>query len=178
MDYYQEVVDQVADLYAVVPLRNFRNTPGVRFDVGPEELVSRISSVDRVIHEQAAVSPGPVGDGARPWYMHPHQDDNLMVLCGKRYVDLYTPGHGRIESFEVTPESITQGEKVVYRGGAMLVWPRNVFHRIISGENGSASLNFAVHYKDFSIRTNFNIYQVDTRTGHFQVLRYGHEDQK
>lgn len=178
MDYYTDAVKTVNDLYAVVPLTNFRNTPGVMFDFVPERLIPRISSIDRVIHANEAISPGPVGDVVRPWYMHPHQDDNLIVLYGKRHVELYTPVHGRVESFVVTPEVIEREGRVLYRGGAMLVWPRNVFHRIQSGEEGSASMNFAVHYEGFSIQTNFNIYGLDVDSGKFEVVRHGHEDQK
>ncbi|MEJ2587374.1 MAG: hypothetical protein P8165_07280 [Deltaproteobacteria bacterium] len=178
MEYYTDVVTKVDGLYAVIPLTNFRNTPGVMFDFVPEGLVSRISSIDRVIHANKAISPGPVGGVDRPWYMHPHQDDNLVVMHGKRHVELYTPGHGRIEAFVVTPQTIEREGAVLYQGGAMLVWPRNVFHRIQSGEEGSASMNFAVHYEGFSIRTNFNIYGLDVDTGKFEVVRYGHEDQK
>jgi hypothetical protein len=59
----------------------------------------------------------------------------------------------------------------------MLVWSQGVFHRIQSGEKGSASLNFAVRGKEFDIKTNFNIYDLDTNTGEYKVLREGHLDQ-
>lgn len=178
MEYYTDVVAKMDNLYAVVALKNFRNTPGVMFDLVPRGLIGRISSIDRVIHANEAVSPGPVGDVDRPWYMHPNQDDNLIVMYGKRHVDLYARKHGRIESFVVSPEVIEHDGKVLYQGEAMLVWPRNVFHRIQSGQGGSASMNFAVHYEGFSIQTNFNIYGLDAETGKFEVVRYGHEDQK
>ena len=59
----------------------------------------------------------------------------------------------------------------------MLVWPTRVFHRITSGEQGSISLNFAVRNPSFDIDTNFNIYDLDTATGRFKVLRLGRADQ-
>ena len=34
-----------------------------------------------------SISPGPTDNLKRPWYMHPGQDDNLLVL-GTRYVDI------------------------------------------------------------------------------------------
>jgi len=60
----------------------------------------------------------------------------------------------------------------------MLVWPCGVFHRIVScPEQGSASVNFAVRYEGFNIRTNFNIYDLDTESGKYKVIREGHLDQ-
>ncbi len=165
-------------LYRVVELKGLRRTPGVAFDVVPPGVLPRIDAIDRVLHDFGAVSPGPVGDVARPWYMHAFQDDHLLVLHGVRYVDLYTPAHGRVESFTVAPNRMEHnGERVTDRP-AMLVWPRGVFHRIRSDdETGSASVNFAVHHEGFDIRTNFSAYDVDTRTGAHRVIREGHLDQ-
>ena len=53
----------------------------------------------------------------------------------------------------------------------------NVFHRIKSGPEGSKSLNFAVRYEGFDIRTNFNIYDLDVDSGEYSVAREGHKDQ-
>jgi len=171
------VIEEVPGLYRVIRLKAFRHTPGVEFDLYPEPLIESIHSIDRVIHEKEAISPGPVGDVERPWYMHPNQADNLLVLHGTRFVDIYTPAHGRIEHFEVTPEKVYHNGDLIAEGGAVLVWPRGVFHRIRSGDAGSASVNFAQHYKGFDLRTNFSIYKVDTQTGQFEVIREGHLDQ-
>lgn len=171
------IIDEVPGLYRMIALTPMRKTAKVTFDCAPMKFLPRIDAIDRVIHEGNAISPGQVGDIARPWYMHPSQDDNLMVLTGNRHVELYSQTHGRIENFIVTPQSISKNGQVIYEGGAMLVWPRRVFHRIRSGEKGSASLNFAVHYEGFDIRTNFNIYSLDPATGEFVVLREGHLDQ-
>jgi hypothetical protein len=171
------IVAEIPDFYKVVALQPFRKTEGVSFDILPKELVPKIDAVDRVIHTKKAVSPGPVGDVMEPWYMHPHQDDNLMVLQGVRHVEIYTRAHGRIESFVVTPQYIEHGGKLLYQGPALLVWPRGVFHRIKSGEKGSASINLATHYAGIDMRTNFNIYALDTATGKFRVIREGYLDQ-
>ena len=109
--------------------------------------------------------------------MHPHQDDNLMVLQGVRYVDIFIRAHGRIESFVITPERLEHDGRVLYDGPALLVWPRAVFHRIKSGEEGSASINLATHYEGIDMRTNFSIYDLDPETGKFKVIREGHLDQ-
>ncbi len=171
------IISEVPGLYKAIALQPFRRTEGVSFDILPNELVPRVDAIDRVIHEKGAVSPGPVGGVERPWYMHPHQADNLMVLQGVRYVELYTAVHGKIESFIITPEILEHDGKVLYEGPALLVWPRAVFHRIKSGENGSASINLATHYEGIDMRTNFNIYDLDMETGKVSLIREGHLDQ-
>lgn len=171
------IIAEVPGFYKALALQPFRRTTGVSFDILPKSLVPKIDAVDRVIHMKRAVSPGPVGDIAEPWYMHPYQDDNLMVLQGVRHVEIYTKTHGRIESFTVTPEKLEHNGKLLYDGPALLVWPRRVFHRIKSGDEGSASINLATHYEGIDMRTNFNIYSLDTETGEAGVIREGHLDQ-
>ncbi|MBI9104013.1 MAG: hypothetical protein JEY99_16470 [Spirochaetales bacterium] len=163
--------------YKILPMNAFRKTPGVEFHVMTKESIPRIDGVDRVIHKSAAISPGPVGSVARPWYMHPHQDDNLLVLSGERVVDIYKPSIGKIFTFRVTPDEIWLDDACIYSEPAILVWPRGVFHRIISGSNGSASLNLATRYEGFDIRTNFSIYTLDTDTGSYSEIRKGDLDQ-
>ena len=171
-----KVFREVDGFYRIIPLQPLRRTPGVLFDNVPLEFLPRIDAIDRVLHQGGAVSPGPVGAVERPWYMHPHQDDNLVVLFGRREVDIYRQEHGRV-SFTVTPEQILQNGKVLFDGPAMLVWPRYVFHRIVSGPEGSASLNFAGHYPGLDMRTNFSIYSLDEESGRFEVIREGFRDQ-
>lgn len=171
------IVLEVPGFYRIIKLKLFRKTTGVSFDILPKGLVPKIDAIDRVLHQGGAVSPGPVGDVARPWYMHPHQDDNLMVLAGTRLVDIYTKEQARVESFAVTPDRIEKDGKILYEGGAMLVWPRGVFHRIRSLEHGSASINLATHYNGWDVRNNFSIYDLDTKTGAFKVIREGFKDQ-
>jgi hypothetical protein len=172
------VYEEIEGLYRIIPLLPLRQTPGVRFDEVPIGLVPKIDAIDRVIHNGGATSPGPIKDVKRPWYMHPWQDDNLIVLHGKRHVDVYTRKHGQMESFTVTPEQVLKNDEITYDGAAMLVWPSGVFHRIRSDETiGSASLNLAVHKPGFDIRTNFNIYDLNTKTGEFTIIREGHLDQ-
>jgi hypothetical protein len=170
------ILAEVPDFYKIIALKQLRRTPGVSFDNVPMQFLPKIGAIDRVIHAQSAVSPGPVGEVQRPWYMHYSQDDNLVVLYGTRHVDIYIQAHGML-SFTVTPDQILQDGKVLHDGPAMLVWPRFVFHRIVSGPEGSASLNFAVHYDDLDMRTNFNIYDLDTETGEYSVIREGFRDQ-
>jgi len=168
---------EVEGFYRIIPLSKLRRTPGVFFDNVPMKCLPRIDAVDRVIHEKSAVSPGPVAGVARPWYMHPQQDDNLIVLHGTRQVDIYIQEHG-LASFTVTPNRIVQEDRVLLDEPAMLVWPRYVFHRIVSGPEGSASLNFAVHYPGMDMRSNFNIYDLDLASSAFRVIREGFRDQQ
>lgn len=172
-DIYQEE----PGLYRIIPLKVLRRTEGVTFDNVPVEAIPKIDAIDRVIHKSNAVSPGPVGEVSRPWYMHPHQADNLVVLHGTRLVDLYTREHGRIENFEVSADRINMNGELVYDGPAMLVWPIRVFHRVESLAEGSSAINFAVHYEGIDMRTNFNIYDLDLKTGDFHVIREGFKDQ-
>ncbi|GAB4284010.1 MAG: hypothetical protein Kow0029_30390 [Candidatus Rifleibacteriota bacterium] len=172
------VPQEIKKLYKIIPLRELRRTPGVNFDYLSSKELPKIDGIDRVIHTVGAVSPGPVGEVERPWYMHPHQADNLMVLHGKRFVDIYTKEHGKLVSVVVTPDRIEIDGELAYDGPAMLVWPTNVFHRIRScPELGSASVNFAVRGEGFNIRTNFNIYDLNLETGEYKVIREGHLDQ-
>lgn len=171
------IIDEVPGLYRIIALPILRKTPKVTFDCVPMALLPRIDAIDRVIHEGNAVSPGSVGDVERPWYMHPCQDDNLIVLTGTRQVEIYSQAHGQIEAFTVSPHEIRKNGEVIFQGGAMLVWPCRVFHRIRSAETGSASLNFAVHHPGFDLRTNFNIYDLDPLSGKSWVIREGHLDQ-
>ena len=172
-----EIIKTVEGLFSIVRLKPLRETPGVTFDLIPGEINKQAGSVDRVIHHASAISPGPVGDVERPWYMHPQQADNLAVFHGTRHVELYTPAHGKIETFIVTPESILQNGTTASAEPAMLIWPTHVFHRVRSYKEGSASVNFAIHHDGFDIKTNFNIYDVNTGTGEYSVLREGHLDQ-
>ncbi len=166
------------ELFSVAPLKSFRHTQGVSFDILPMEFLPAFASVDRVLHQSGAVSPGPVGEVARPWYMHPYQEDHLLVMHGRRTVELYTRQHGRIETLEVSAERVLLNGKVFFDGAGFVIWRTGVFHRIKSDEVlGSASLNFAVRHPGFDIMTNFNIYDLDPATGKFQTLRKGHLDQ-
>ena len=172
------ILEQVEGVYRVLQLSRLRQTPGVSFDVLPPQLVPRVDAIDRVIHDAGALSPGSVGDAERPWYMHPHQDDHLMVLAGKRYVDLYSPVLGRVISFDVAPNRVMREGDMICESASLLVWDRGVFHRIRSdSETGSRSVNLATHHPGFDINTNFNIYDLDPATGEFHILREGSDDQ-
>ena len=94
-----------------------------------------------------------------------------------RNVELYMPEHGKIEKFVITPDYIEHNGEVILEGGGLIAWSTNVFHRITSGKEGSASINLATHLEGFNIKTNFNIYDFDIETGKYELLREGYRDQ-
>lgn len=172
-----EAVKEIKGLFKIVDLVKLRRTEGVMFDLVPDELFTDLGGVDRVIHASNAISPGAVEGVERPWYMHTAQSDNLVVLHGERHIDLYNVEHGKIEQFVVTNDKIWHNGELICDYPAVLTWPPYVFHRIESKELGSASINFAQRNSDFDIKDNFNIYDLNTETGEYSVIREGFKDQ-
>lgn len=168
-------------MYRLIPLRMLRSTPRVSFhEIVPSDIPS-IHGIDRVFHEPYAISPGPVDDGARPirrpWYMHPAQDDNLLVLSGERFVDVFCPKRLSLASFIVTPDKVYKNGKLYHDAPAMVVWPAGIFHRIVTGQHGSISINLSTRRPGFDLDDNFNIYDLETSTGKSAILRDGKDDQ-
>ena len=168
-------------LYRLIPLRNLRRTKGVKFDEMVPSDIPKIHGIDRVIHGPNSISPGPVEDSVppikRPWYMHSGQDDNLLVLRGTRYIDIFDPKTLTKASFIVTPDKVYKNDKLYFDGAAMIVWPAGIFHRIISGLEGSISVNLSTRTNKFNINDNFNIYNLCTTTGKYELIKDGYEDQ-
>jgi hypothetical protein len=168
--------DFIKGLCFILPLVEIRNTPSVQFHNFPEIVVG-LSAVDRVEHKPGAQSPSIAGDEcARPWYMHPNQEDNLIVFEGRRVVDLYNKEHSKVETFEVFKDKLLHDGEVIHEGPHIFGWPTDVFHRVMSPD-GSLSMNFARHFDGFDIESNFNIYDLNEETGEFKTLRSGHLDQ-
>ena len=69
-------------MFELIPYEKFRDTPAVRFfDITVAESNAR----DLVIHSGPAVSPpDEENTGAWQFYLHPHQEDNLLALHGGR----------------------------------------------------------------------------------------------
>ena len=110
----------MSNLYRLIPLRILRRTYGVSFDEIVPSDIPRIHGIDRVIHLANSISPGPIEDVKRPWYMHTNQDDNLLVLQGTRYIDIYNPKDKQGASFIITPDKVYKNEKNVFRTSARL----------------------------------------------------------
>ena len=168
-------------MYRIIPLRILRRTRGVMFDEMVPSDIPKISGIDRVIHGPNSISPGPIEDSPipvkRPWYMHPGQDDNLLVLQGSRYIDIFDIKTNTKASFIVTPEKVYKNDKLYYDGPAMIVWPAGIFHRIISGDEGSISINMSTRNNNFNLNDNFNIYDLNVYSGEYRVIKDGSEDQ-
>jgi hypothetical protein len=172
------IIEEVEGLYQVIRLKVLRKTEGVDFDIVPILGLKTIAAVDRVIHRSGALSPGSTAGVARPWYMHPHQEDHLLVLHGARTVELWSARHPSVVRFRVTAEGVRREGGAAAEGPAMLAWPTSVFHRIESdAAAGSASLNFASRHPGYDVRTNFSVYDLDPSTGSHRVIREGHLDQ-
>ena len=121
MEAIGDVTHEVPGLYQVVRLVPLRRTAKVAFDLLPLDALSRMDAIDRVMHAAGAFSPGSVGEVERPWYMHTHQDDHLIVLHGTRDVEVYTPAHGRIERFVAESDRIEMNGELLCDGPALLV---------------------------------------------------------
>ncbi|MCG8571472.1 MAG: hypothetical protein MJB14_15160, partial [Spirochaetes bacterium] len=171
------LVKEVKGFYQILALKAFRRTPGVAFEMITKRNIFKIDAIDRVIHVSDAISPGKVSNVEYPWYMHPHQEDHLLVLQGERNVELFSPETKEIHRFRCTPDEIYLNDELVFQGGNLLCWSCGIFHHVKSGVNGSASINLATHYPGFHIDTNFHIYNLDLNTGEYQVIREGIKDQ-
>jgi hypothetical protein len=172
------IIEEVEGLYQIIRLKVLRKTEGVDFDIVPILKLKTIAAVDRVLHRGGALSPGSVAGVARPWYMHPHQEDHLLVLHGSRTVELWSAARPSVVRFEVTAEGVRREGGTATEGPAMLAWPTGVFHRIASDPVlGSASLNFAARRPGYDVLTNFDIYDLDPATGSRRVIREGRLDQ-
>ena len=68
-------------MFELISYEKFRNTPGVKFfDI----TIGQSNARDLVIHDGPAVSPNNTEEGAWQFYLHPHQEDNLLALSGGR----------------------------------------------------------------------------------------------
>ena len=69
-------------MFELIPYTRFRDTPSVRFfDVTIPDSNAR----DLVVHRGPAVSPPDAEEsGAWQFYLHPHQEDNLLAASGGR----------------------------------------------------------------------------------------------
>jgi hypothetical protein len=160
----------------IIPLSKLRETPKAKFYFVPNFVEEGISTVQRVSHEPGAMSPSIEGEDSQPWYMHPHQEDNMMVMAGERIIDLYTKEHG-VQTFEATPDKLTHNGKLLIEEAYVFGWYTEVFHRPNS-PNGSEAIFMTHHTEGFDFNMEFNIYSLDLETGDYSVARAGHLDQE
>lgn len=173
---HDEVLHSVEGFFKITALKSYRKTAGVIFDSIPIRHTPCLETIDRVVHDLGAFSPGTVAEVERPWYLHEKQEDNLIVLAGFRDIDLYRDGN--LLQFRLTPQRLEIKGREYFDRPVMLSWSTRVFHRIqSSADKGSASINIPVRLPGFDLRTNFNIYDLDLKTGQAKVIRDGFLDQ-
>jgi hypothetical protein len=164
-------------MYRILPLRILQRTNGVQLDEVVPSDIPKMNGIDRMIHGPNSLSPGSIKNCKRPWYMHKYQDDHLLVVQGTRYVDIYCP-ETRVKSmFIITPNKIYKNHKLYVDSPAIIVWPAGIFHRMISGKEGSISINFATRKPEYDIRDSLNMYHLDTTTGEYFLLKRDSIDQ-
>ena len=134
-----------AQMFELIPYEKFRDTPAVRFfDI----TVADSNARDLVIHSGPAVSPpDEVNTGAWQFYLHPHQEDNLLALTGGRVFYLVNFGWSY-------PYHIVRLDT----GGDILRIPPGTFHRSISDEAGSVVLNQAIRKPGTCVTREFRVY--------------------
>ena len=132
-------------MFELISYEKFRDTPAVRFfDITVAESNAR----DLVIHSGPAISPpDEEKTGAWQFYLHPHQEDNLLALGGGRTFYLVNLGWNY-------PYHIVRLET----GGDILRIPPGTFHRSVSDPDGSVVLNQAVRDPGASVVREFRVY--------------------
>lgn len=167
---------KVEGLFHIIPFTLLRKTNKVDFHSIP--MMDKITGIERVMHEEGALSPGSVAEVEKPWYMHPSQEDNLITLFGARIVELYHPDFEGIHTFEISADSIKYNGEIICDTPAILGWPTGVFHRNSSPyAGGSVSMNLGIQFSTFDVKHEFNIYDIDLKTGKHRVVREGFLDQ-
>jgi hypothetical protein len=131
-------------MYELISYQKFRDTPNVRFfDI----TIAKSNARDLVFHEGAAVSPNSDPQGNWQFYLHPHQEDNLLALSGGRTFYLVN------FSWDV-PFHIVRLEA----NGDILRLPPGTFHRSESDPAGSLVLNQGVRDEQASHESEFRVY--------------------
>jgi hypothetical protein len=131
-------------MFELIPYKKFRDTPSVRFfDI----TINTSNARDLVVHQGPAVSPNDANDGFWQFYLHPHQEDNLLALAGGRTFYLVN-FNWQIPYHMVRLDS--QGD--------ILRIPPGTFHRSVSDLHGSTVLNQAVRAVTTTIEREFRVY--------------------
>ncbi len=131
-------------MYQLIPYHRFRDTPQVSFfDI----TIGASNARDLVFHEGAATSPNNSDHGNWQFYLHPHQEDNLMALSGGRTFYLVN------FAWDVPFHVVRLDAK-----GDILRIPPGTFHRSVSDPDGSVVLNQAVRATQTTIEKEFRVY--------------------
>lgn len=131
-------------MFQLVAYKKFRDTPNVRFfDITIAESNAR----DLVFHDGPAVSPNNDAQNDWQFYLHPHQEDNLLALTGGRTFYLVNLSWAQ-------PYHIVRLEA----NGDILQLPPGTFHRSVSDPAGSLVLNQGVRDVQATVEREFRVY--------------------
>jgi hypothetical protein len=131
-------------MFELLSYKKFRDTPSVRFfDI----TIAASNARDLVVHQGPAVSPPDSDAGYWQFYLHPHQEDNLLAISGGRtfYLVNFTWNY---------PYHIVRLES----DREILRIPRGTFHRSVSDTHGSVVMNQAVRDPQATITKEFRVY--------------------
>lgn len=131
-------------MFELVSYQQFRNTPGVQFF---NITVDQSNARDLVRHDGPATSPNNSSTGHWQFYLHPHQEDNLLALAGGRTFYL-------VNFLWEHPFHIVRLEA----DGDILRIPPGTFHRSVSDPDGSVVLNQAVRDAHAAVEREFRVY--------------------
>lgn len=131
-------------MFQLLDFQKFRDTPSVQFfDI----TVPASNARDLVNHEGPAISPNNDKNNAWQFYLHPHQEDNLLALSGGRTFHLI--------NFEWThPHHVVRLDANRH----ILRIPPGTFHRSESDLKGSLVINQAVRSEATNVQREFRVY--------------------
>lgn len=131
-------------MFKLVAYQKFRDTPNVRFfDI----TIAASNARDLVFHDGPAVSPNSDSFNNWQFYLHPHQEDNLLALTGGRTFYLVNLTWDQ-------PYHIVRLEA----NGDILQLPPGTFHRSVSDPSGSLVLNQGVRDQQAIVEREFRVY--------------------
>ncbi|EDX87566.1 hypothetical protein S7335_5276 [Synechococcus sp. PCC 7335] len=131
-------------MFQLLDFQKFRDTPSVQFfDITIPDSNAR----DLVYHEGPAISPNNDKNNAWQFYLHPHQEDNILALSGGRTFHLI--------NFEWThPYHVVRLDANRH----ILRIPPGTFHRSESDLKGSLVINQAVRAEATNVQREFRVY--------------------
>ncbi|MEO1589940.1 MAG: redox protein [Cyanobacteria bacterium J06632_22] len=131
-------------MFELLHFHKFRDTPSVQFfDI----TVPASNARDLVHHDGPAISPNNAKDRSWQFYLHPHQEDNLLALSGGRTFHL-------INFAWAQPYHVVRLDANRH----ILRIPPGTFHRSESDPEGSLVINQAVRTDVTTIQNEFRVY--------------------
>ncbi|VXD15004.1 redox protein [Planktothrix paucivesiculata] len=131
-------------MFELIPFHKFRDTPSVRFfDI----TIANSNARDLVFHEGPAISPNNTETGYWQFYLHPHQEDNLLAVSGGR--TFYLVNFAWKDPYHIVRLDANRH---------ILRIPPGTFHRSVSDPDGSLVLNQAVRTAEATIQSEFRVY--------------------